>query len=142
MNTINFVAVAATLMAVAMPVSAGTQANNAKTTIRIHGIVPVICRVQVSASLSSPNTEGVANLGTADEFCNAPRGYRVIVRHPANLEGAALIRGGTRIPLSTGGETVITDSDQPNLHKVALSVDLGDHPERFNTLGFRIEAKS
>lgn len=135
-------ATAAILVAVSLPVQASTGSNRASTTVRIEGFVPVICRVQISSSVSSPNADGVANLGTADEFCNAPRGYRVVVQHAPNLQGAALINDGVRIPLSASGETVLTDSNRPDLRKVALAVDVGDEPERFNSLGIRIEAKS
>lgn len=135
-------AAAVLMMAATLPAQASTGSNRASTTIRIQGFVPVICRVQLSAAVSTPDDEGIANLGVADEFCNAPRGYRVVVQHAQDLQGAALISGGQRIPLSASGETVLTNSNHPDLRKVALSIDIGDQPERFNSLGVRIEAKS
>lgn len=141
MSIKSIAATAAIMMAIGMPVQAHTGSERASTTFRIQGFVPVICRVQLSASVGSPDQNGIADLGVADEFCNAPRGYRVTVQHAPGLEGAALINGGVRIPLSSTGETVLTDSNRPDLRKVALAVDLGDHPERFNSLSVRIEAK-
>lgn len=130
------------MMAVTLPAQASSGTNRASTTVRIQGFVPVICRVQLSTTLSTPNEDGVASLGVADEFCNAPRGYRVVVQHAENLEGAALISDGQRIPLSASGETVLTNSNHPDLRKVALAIDLGENAGRFNALGLRIEAKS
>ncbi|GAA0647629.1 hypothetical protein [Brevundimonas lenta] len=137
---------AAVLAAVMAMVGASAHAhsgsNRASTTFRIFGIVPVLCRVQLSNSMSAPDEEGVAQLGVASEFCNAPRGYRVVVSHPSDLEGAALIADGQRIPLSAGGETVLTDSSHPDLRQLSVALDLGEQPERFSSLGLRIEAKS
>ena len=87
------------------------------------------------------NDAGIVDFGVAEEFCNAPRGYRVLVSHSPNLEGAAVIAGGVRIPLSPTGETVLTDSSHANFRQVALAVDLGEDPSKFNRLGVRIEAR-
>ena len=89
-----------------------------------------------------PDEDGIVQLGTAQEFCNAPRGYRVVVQHAPDLEGAALITGGQRIPLSPSGETILTDSAHPDLRTVTLAADLGETPERFRSMGVRIEAKA
>lgn len=103
--------------------------------------VPLVCWVRLSESAGVADEDGMINLGLAREFCNAPRGYRVIMQHAENLEGAAFIRGGVRIPLSASGETVLSDTNMPNLESATALLDLGDHPERFNALAFRIEAK-
>ena len=120
---------------------ADTGSNTASTTIRIQAFVPVICHVQLDAMVSAANADGIATLGTASEFCNAPQGYRVLVEHPQGLVGAAIISEGVRIPLSPTGETVLTNSTRPDLRQIALAIDLGDDPARFRSLGVRIEAK-
>lgn len=133
----------AVIAALSFPVQADTGiGSSASTTIRIQGYVPVLCRVQLDAAPGLPDEEGIVQLGHADEFCNAPRGYRVVVQHSQDLEGAALISGGVRIPLSPSGETVLTDSFHPDLRRVSLAADLGEHPEQFRSLGVRIEAKA
>lgn len=134
-------AAAAALLAISASAEADTGSNTASTIIRIQGYVPVICHVELDAMVSAADEDGVANLGTANEFCNAPRGYRVLVEHPQDLVGAAIISEGVRIPLSPTGETILTNSSRPDLRQVALAVDLGDEPERFRSLGVRIEAK-
>lgn len=115
--------------------------DRVSTTIRLYAVVPVICRVELDAQPGQPDEDGIVQLGIADEFCNAPQGYRVVVQHAPDLQGAALISGGVRIPLSPSGETVLTDSHHADLRTFALSADLGDAPEEFRTLGLRIEAK-
>lgn len=134
-------AAAAVLTAVAAPAPAFA-GEPLSMTFKLRGTVPVACRVQLSSGLATPNDDGVAQLGVAEEFCNAPRGYRVLVLHPAGLEGAAIIRDGVRIPLSSSGSTVLTDSSVPAIQQVALAVDLGDAPEQFNHLMVRIEART
>lgn len=136
------VATAVILAASGLSAQADTGSSKASTVFRISGYVPVLCRVQLAASVSAPDEDGIANLGVAEEFCNAPRGYRVFVNHPANLEGAAVISGGVRIPLSSTGETVLTDSSHADIRQVELAVDLGDEPEKFRSIGVRIEARS
>jgi len=140
--TRKFVAAAAALLtAVAAPLPTFA-AEPLSMTFKLRGTVPVACRVQLSSALAAPDASGVAQLGVAEEFCNAPRGYRVLVLHPAGLEGAAIIRDGVRIPLSSTGSTVLTDSRVPAIQQVALAVDVGDAPEEFTRLMVRIEART
>jgi hypothetical protein len=141
MSIKNVVAAAAVLLVTGVSAQADTGHRNASTTFRIQGFVPVLCRVQLAPLSSQPDEDGVVSLGVAQEFCNAPRGYRVLVQHAADLEGAAVISQGVRIPLSPTGETVLTDSTHPDIRNVALSLDLGDDPSRFHSIGVRIEAK-
>lgn len=136
------VAVMAALVAsVGLSAHADSGSSRASATFRIMGFVPVLCRVQLTNGVSAIDENGVASLGVAEEFCNAPRGYRVVVNHPQNLEDVALIADGRRIPLSPSGETVLTDSSHPDLRKMPVLLDLGDKPSRMTSLGIRIEAK-
>ncbi len=133
----------ALVAALSFPVQANTGiGDRVSTVIRLQATVPVLCRVELDASPGQPNEDGVVDLGYADEFCNAPRGYRVVVQHSQDLEGAALISEGVRIPLSPTGETVLTDSFRPDLRRISLAADLGEQPENFRSLGIRIEAKA
>jgi hypothetical protein len=141
MSTKTVLAAAAVLFVTGFSAQADTSHRSASTTFRIQGVVPVLCRVQLAHQVGQADEEGVVQLGTAEEFCNAPRGYRVLVQHAADLEGAAVISQGVRIPLSPSGETVLTDSTHPDLRSVALAVDLGSDPSRFQSIGVRIEAK-
>ncbi|MCC7267273.1 MAG: hypothetical protein IT546_08020 [Caulobacteraceae bacterium] len=135
---------AAAVLAIATGASSQAFAadGSASTTISVRAQVPVICRVELSSHHVRPNRHGIVDLGSAHEFCNAPRGYRVLMQHPANLRHAALWVGGERIPLSPGGETMLTDSDQPNARSVRVKLDLGHSSVHCPALGVRIEAKS
>jgi hypothetical protein len=133
---------AAALMAtLGFSAQADAPGNSSSTTIRLRAVVPIICHVQMSEA-TGVIEDGVADLGSAREFCNAPRGYRVIVRHPTDLEGAVIIKDGERIPLSAGGETVLTDSHRPDIRSMRLAVETGDAPERFTFIGVNIEARA
>lgn len=134
---------AALIAALSFPAQADTGVGSSTSTvIQLHAYVPVLCRVQLDATPGLPDEEGIVQLGHADEFCNAPRGYRVVVQHSQDLVGAALISGGVRIPLSPTGETVLTDSYHPDLRRIELAADLGERPEEFRSLSVRIEAKA
>lgn len=132
----------AMLVASASPAFASTGGNPATSTFRIQGFVPVICRVTVNNVAGPMDSQGVVSLGVAQEFCNAPRGYRVIIQHTHDLEGAAVISNGVRIPLSASGETVVTDSVHADIRQVPLAIDVGEDPSRLQSLSIRIEAKA
>ena len=137
---------AAALAVIALLAGAPAQADQGasstvSTTISIRAFVPVICRVELTGSPGQPDSQGVVPLGVANEFCNSAAGYRVLLQHPAGLNDAAVFRNGVRIPLSSGGETVLTDSHTAHLEQLTLALDPGDQPELFTSLGVRIESK-
>lgn len=110
-------------------------------TINLTAHVAVLCNVQLQPFGEPSGATGLVNLGMAQEFCNSPRGYRVILQHPSHMTGAAVFSGANRIPLSDTGETVITDSDRPAIEARRLALDLGDDPQQISRLGLRIEVK-
>lgn len=130
------IAAAAAIAAIAL-LATPTMAHEEQTVyLRAH--VPLYCSVQfVPTGASSEN--GLVTLGQSFELCNAPRGYRVILQHPAGLADAALISDATRIPLSASGETVLVDSDHASLKVRQLALDLGDNAGQVSHLGLRIE---
>lgn len=136
-------AAAIALLAVAPAQADAGQGSSptASTTITIRAFVPVICHVELLGSPGAPNGDGIVPLGVAEEFCNSAAGYRVLIQHPAGLVDAAVYRNGVRIPLSPGGETVLTDSNQADLEQLSLALDPGNQPELFTSLGVRIESK-
>ena len=128
------------LAASGLPVHADTGSSKSSTVFRVHDYVPVLCRVELDTVMGVPDQDGVAQLGVAREFCNASRGYTVYVTHAANLEGAAIINQGVRIPLSPTGETVLSESNHANIRLVQLAVDVGEDPVKLRHLSVRIEA--
>lgn len=132
-------AVSATLLFAAMPAHS---MQGVSQTIRLRAYVPMICNVQLQQPLAGmASADGVVNLGTTQEFCNAPRGYRIILQHPTDLADAAAVSDSQRIPLSASGETVLVNSDHPDFRLRNLALDLGDDPSQVNRLGLRIEIK-
>ena len=111
------------------------------TTIHLRAHVPVYCNVELFPASGPAAGNGLISLGTSQELCNSPHGYRLILQHPEGLADAAIISDAQRIPLSPGGETVVWNSDQPGLEMRQLALDLGDGPATIDRLGLRIEVK-
>jgi len=111
------------------------------TTIHLRAHVPVYCNVELFPASGPAAGEGLISLGTSQELCNSPHGYRLILQHPEGLDDAAIISDAQRIPLSPSGETVVWNSDQPGLEMRKLALDLGDGPTTIDRLGLRIEVK-
>jgi len=111
------------------------------TTIYLSAYVPIYCNVDLVPALSPAGGDGLISLGTSQELCNAPHGYRIILEHPANMVDAAIVSDANRIPLSQSGETVVWNSDQPGFETRQLALDLGKESASINRLGLRIEVK-
>src|SRR3569623_88558 len=134
-------AVLAVAAACAVPtMAAGEQsmASSAEQTIFLKAFVPVYCEVDL-APTGVQVANGVVPLGQSTELCNAPRGYRIILQHPSGLTDAAVLIDAKRIPPSASGETVLVDSDHPDLHVRQVALDPGNDYRQYNSLGIRIE---
>jgi len=113
-------------------------ADGTTTTIRLHGVVPTICRAQFSAGQALPNGP-IFDLGTLSELCNNLGGYRLILSHAAGFQNATVTVDGLTRPLSSSGLTVLTDATGPALAQRSVSIDFGtDAP---SNLRVRIEPK-
>lgn len=121
--------------------SPSPSAGSVSSTIYLRAYVPVYCNVEFMPSLQGQIDSGVFALGMSQELCNSPRGYRLILQHPADLPGAAVISDSVRIPLSATGETVLSNSDHAGFQVRQLALDVGDEPAAINRLGLRIEVK-
>lgn len=129
-------------MAVAIAALAATPSSGSiNRTIHLHAFVPVYCNVELTPSIGGGAENGIIDLGRSQEFCNAPRGYRIILEHPTDLPQAAVISDAVRIPLSETGETILADSDQPAIQFRDLALDLGHEHGSISRLGLRMEVK-
>lgn len=108
-------------------------------TIGVVGYVPVICRANVDASLVAP-VAGTVSLGTLNEFCNSPSGYRVVADYSPALVGSKLLIDGIEAPLSESGSVVISESDQANIASRAVALELAKDGQT-GSLSFRIEPR-
>ena len=125
------------LTAPASAVAPGIGLASSQFTIELVGYVPVICRASVDASLVG-TAAGSNSLGSLNEFCNSPGGYRVHADYSASLASAKLIVDGTAVALSDTGSSVISQSDSAAIDSHDLSLELPEGVEG-GQLSFRIE---
>lgn len=121
--------------------SATPSTGSVSRSVYLRAFVPVYCNVELQPSIGVAADQGVIDLGRSQEFCNAPRGYRIILQHPTDMPHAAIISDTVRIPLSESGETVLADSDHPGFQFRDLALDLGHEQASISRLGLRMEVK-
>ena len=115
----------------------GVNVGGADTRITISGVVPVICRANVAATQAAV-TPGVQQLGQLREFCNSPRGYRVIANYSPSLANAKLLVDGKPVPLVPRGEVMVSHSARAAIENRQIALDLGQRAAP-GTISFRIE---
>jgi hypothetical protein len=112
--------------------------SGAQYSIGISGIVPVICRASVDATIVAPRA-GEVSLGALNEFCNSPGGYEVYADYSPAFAGASLVVDGTRVTLSENGSTRISASTTAAINARSLALDLPEGVSGGN-ISFRIVA--
>lgn len=111
-----------------------------RAVFQISGIVPTICRVSFNQPVISMGGDMV-ELGTFEQLCNDRDGYRVVLQHPANMQGAQIDIDGVLVPLSAGTETTVIDSNVPNYRMSHARLQLASSQSEMTTLSFRVEPK-
>lgn len=96
---------------------------SSRYTIGISGFVPVICRASVTATSVTP-AAGTVQLGSLNEFCNSPRGYRVHADYSPSLAQAKILVDGVPVPLHKDGTSVISRSNRAAIANHTLALDL------------------
>lgn len=107
--------------------------------IGVTGQVPVLCRVSVDAAMV-PQAAGRVSLGTMQEFCNNPTGYRVVVSHPPLTAPAKLIVDGQEVLLGASGVAIVSESARAGIVARNLQLDLAEAAQPAQ-LSFRIEPR-
>ena len=125
-------AVGTPAIAIAPEVNLSGQAS-----INIVGWVPVVCRATVDATAIAPSS-GTVQLGSLNEFCNNPNGFRVVADYSPALTGAQLTLDGNVVTFGEGGSTVIKTSNEPAIASHPVSLNL---PEGVvdGAISFRVE---
>jgi hypothetical protein len=100
--------------------------GSASHSISLQGEVPLICRVTLAGGSTQFNDAGQANLGSASEFCNSGKGYRVYARADGIVDGASLVVDGVVFPLEPGAEFLMASSSTPNSVNRSIVFDAGD----------------
>lgn len=123
-------------------VAAGTSAANSESFgIDLVLRVPVMCKVSTGtgAAGAGPSIPGSFELGEIQEFCNAPRGYDLLVHYtPGTLKGMTLIAGDARVQLDGSGSAVVGHSPAPAIKVRNLSAIPG--PQGFDADHLDFEA--
>src|SRR3569623_2875364 len=111
LNKIGKIAIAGVLVCSATSAAHGESFG---ITLSLEG--PVLCTVQAAPGGSAQATPGSFELGSLREYCNAPRGYDLIVRYtPGTLKGMTLIAGDERVELDGSGSAVVGRSQGPSI---------------------------
>ncbi len=107
--------------------------------VTISARASTVCRIDVSGTAPAALPAGETALGRMTELCNSADGYRLVVRHPRELEDAYIIVDGLRIALAASAEeTVIVDSDLPGFRERSIAISLADGLDR---AGLSFEAR-
>jgi hypothetical protein len=114
-------------------------AGGSQYTIGVVGFVPVICRANVEATVVSPKA-GTVSLGTLNEFCNSPSGYRVMADFSPGLVDAKLVVDGKKLELGSGGSVVVSESSRAAITARNLELQL-PKDGKTGTLSFRVEPR-
>ena len=125
-------------------VAAGTSAAHSESFgISLLLQVPVMCTVRAGAdaagAATGPAAPGSFELGAIREYCNAPRGYDLLVHYtPGSLKGMTLIAGDARVQLDGSGSAVVGHSSAPAIKVRNLSAIPG--PQGFDADHLDFEA--
>lgn len=109
--------------------------------IMLSANIPVIC---VLRHTGTPGAMGDVNvsLGMLREFCNAPRGYDLVVSYtPGSLRGARIMAGTSQIVLDGSGESTVGNSPMPRNREIPLSATAGQNGFDTDRLEFRLVPK-
>ncbi|AMK26298.1 hypothetical protein V475_21195 [Sphingobium baderi LL03] len=97
-----------------MEPASGEQANGV---LGVRTTVPIICRAKTEASFSAPLRVGNNDLGHADAYCNAYRGYRLMLEHGTVPAGTRMYVDSRPVILTAGAtETLLEEGDGPLYH--------------------------
>lgn len=110
---------------------------------RLQLSVPVVCTIEHRAMGVSPVAgPGAVALGSLQEFCNAPQGYRVLVDYtPGALRGAVIVAGNERIMLDGSGQAQLSREAGPRIVNRSLAAIPGSNGFDADRLNFRIVAQ-
>lgn len=129
--TAGLLAVVIAAAALATPVLANVVAITARAS--------TVCRIDFSGSAPATLPAGESALGQMTELCNSAAGYRLVVRHPRELDDSYIIVDGQRIALTASAEeTVIIDSDLPGFRQRSIAISLA---KNLDWAGLSFEAR-
>jgi hypothetical protein len=118
--------------------TAGAQTSTGTFGLRLS--VPVHCVVSFEGQGAGlADGAGGFSLGQLQEYCNAPRGYELVVSYtPGTLRGARLNAGGDQVVLDGSGEEVISRVTGPRIQARQLAAAPGENGFDTDHLVFQI----
>ncbi|MCF8707408.1 hypothetical protein [Rhizorhapis sp. SPR117] len=115
---------AGSVMLAAVPTSA--LAESVGYNLRL--TVPLYCTVKHQALGYGNSQSGVVSLGTFREYCNAPRGYNLIITYtPGSLRGARIIAGNEEVILDGSGRSVLSRETGPRVRERIIAAIPGEN---------------
>ena len=112
--------------------------SEASMAFNLHLTVDVYCSVKHQAGDLGTAPGGAVPLGTVREYCNAPRGYELVVTYaPGSLRGAKIIAGEDQVVLDGSGQAILSRSPGPRVRQREVSAIPGEHG--FDTTRFELQ---
>jgi hypothetical protein len=124
----------------ATAIGSGVYASSERAGFRLSAVVNTVCRLELPGTTAGASGQ-IIDFGSFYQLCNARNGYRVVMRHPANMEGATLFWDGRAVPISQGNETVIADENHAASKYSDVRLDVRGVDVPVNSLSFRIDPK-
>lgn len=129
-----------TICFAATTLGSGVYAASERSGFRLSAVVNTICRLELPSASADANGQ-IIDFGSFYQLCNARNGYRVVMRHPANMEGAMLFWDGRAVPISQGNETIIADENHAASKYSDVRLDVRSVDVPISSLSFRIDPK-
>jgi hypothetical protein len=121
-------------------IGSGVHAASERAGFRLSAVVNTVCRLELPGASAAAGGQ-IIDFGSFYQLCNARNGYRVVMRHPANMEGATLFWDGRAVPISQGNETVIADENHAASKYSDVHLDVRGVDVPISSLSFRIDPK-
>jgi hypothetical protein len=120
----------------------GPNAGATESSYQLRYVVPVHCTLSYGTGTGSgASGDGAVGLGALQEYCNAARGYELIVHYtPGTLRGTVLIAGEERIVLDGSGSTIVDTSPIPRNRSRSLAAIPGANGFDTDRLDFEVVA--
>jgi len=118
----------------------GATAYAADWSYMLSYVVPVQCSITYGPG-SGAAQGGEVELGSIHEYCNAARGYDLVVHYaPGTLQGSVLIAGEDQVTLDGSGTAIVDRSPIPRNRNRSLAVIPGPHGLDADHIDFEVVA--
>ncbi|MEO0644044.1 MAG: hypothetical protein AAFY47_11615 [Pseudomonadota bacterium] len=122
MTAVRTIAAAFAMCVATAPVVAQSQSQSGMS-FSLRATVPVQCSVRFQPNAVPVNRGESVDLGRFREYCNAPRGYRLVITYtPGTLRNATVQADGDSVTLDGSGRAVLTQASGPRSRERSLQV--------------------